>query len=79
MYQSMSPWYDRRGWLGIKKQRSIYLSIQDHSRRQFCVLFQFWLASDVSVHALLFNEAILVLFRSDAEESDFSGFSASEN
>ena len=35
--------------------------------------------SDVSAHAPLSNEAILALFHTDTEESDFSGFSDSED
>ena len=35
--------------------------------------------SEVHVHAPLSDEAILALFCSDTEESDFSGFSASED
>ena len=35
--------------------------------------------SDVNEHAPLSDEAILALFCSDTEESDFSGFSASED
>ena len=59
---SSSPWYDLRGWLGVKQLLSIYLSCSSHHCFRFFFFFYILPVHLDSYHNLLFIFVILCGF-----------------